>query len=68
MDEETGRPKPGDRDEDEISEEVLQWISGGDAHGCPACPHTALAPGVKKGSHILVDGSIFEDGTFIRKV
>jgi len=55
--------------DDEISDEVLNWISGGkDAHGCPACPHNALGPSYQDGAHILVDGSIFQDGAFKRKL
>jgi hypothetical protein len=67
MPDDNEKPKPAA--DDEISEEVLQWIAGG-AHGCPSCPHppTAIGPQFNAGSHILVDGSIFEDGQFKRKL
>lgn len=71
MSQDPNRPKPEKAPDDEVSEEVLNWISGGaskDAHGCPACPHSALGPAFQSGGHILVDGSIYEDGIFKRKL
>jgi len=63
------RPKPEKKTDDEISDEVLNWISGGkDAHGCPACPHSSFSSTLQSGGHILVDGSIYQDGLFTRKL
>jgi hypothetical protein len=59
-------PRP-EREPDEVSDEVLDWIAGG-AHGCPACPHPALTSEYQTGGHILVDGSIFKDGVYLRKL
>jgi hypothetical protein len=67
MGDETKQNRPDCADDNEISEEVLQWISGG-SHGCPGCPHPTMGPGIRSGCHILADGSIFEDGALKRKL
>jgi hypothetical protein len=71
MSKDPSAPKPNKATDDEVSDEVLKWISGGastESHGCPACPHPTLGPAYKSGSHILVDGSIYQDGVFTRKL
>ena len=64
-------PPSGEPAETPIDEAVLDWIVGGagaDAHGCPACPHSAFSGGMKSGSHILVDGTIFKSGQISGKI
>jgi hypothetical protein len=71
MSKDPSAPKPKKATDDEVSDEVLKWISGGaskDAHGCPGCPHSTLGPAYQTGGHILVDGSIYQDGVFTRKL
>ena len=55
----------------ELSDAVLEWVSAGradaDAHGCPACPHNGIT-GFGGGSHILVDGTIFQNGIQVGKL
>ena len=59
--------RPGPKKDEELSDAVLEWVSAGNSHGCPACPHSSYT-GFGSGSHILVDGTVFENGTLVGKI